>query len=147
MTDRYSYSLDEMDFIGGFATREEAIAEATEVARGLKCATFWTGESVKPSKSSLVPSATMLAEMITERMALDASDVWDDTDFPDATTESIAEMGRKVEAIVEAWAAEHVSEPDFFRVEDVQEHTVPTASTCPCGDASLECGATSEPSR
>ena len=117
MNDRFSYSHDEENYHGEFATREEALAEGR--ASGRVDATVWTGRSVPPTQPEEWWEAEDWLELVScqDSYSLDCADGWDES-----TKEQRRELESLVRPIMAAWLDRHGLRPRFWLVEDVIEH-------------------------
>lgn len=110
---KWAYSLDEESFHGGFATKDEAKAEAMARirSRGGDPSTdaFWVGECSLPSHEDL---AFGIGEYVEDNLACAAHDIWDDAEYP-------GPIAKDIQALIEDYLNKNVQKPEFYTVTDV----------------------------
>ncbi len=117
----YCYSYDEERYHGEHATALEALAEAFYGTT--ERSAVWVGTAAKPSLEQLLPDGDDIAQFVLERMAENASEFYEDAEWPDDDREDETKLAVQLEAVVKAWAAEHVGPPTFFVVDDAKRYT------------------------
>lgn len=111
----FSYSFDEQEYNGAFATREEAIAEAEAEDNGI----FWTGENVPAT----APEDWWEAEDWLEHVSCQDEYNGDHADGWDHSSKSQrAELESLVRPILAAWLDRHSLRPKFFNVTNIKQH-------------------------
>jgi hypothetical protein len=117
--DRYSYSHNEENYYGSYATREEAIAEASaDLDKGDR---FWTALNSPPTQ----PEAFWQAEDWLEHVSCQDEYGCDwSMDWESSTAEQRAELEAEVRPVMAAWLERHGLRPRFWSAEEVQMHTV-----------------------
>lgn len=111
---KYAYSFDEERYDGNFDTREEAVEEARDIDPDIP---VWTGRAVRPKLSHFLRDADWWLEWASDRAAdecAEYSDGWPPKAPPGADDDLMR--------VLDEWAERHGLQPQFFLVEDVQEH-------------------------
>lgn len=110
----YSYSVDEERYFGGFATPEQAAAEAFDEYPDRTA--VWVGENYQPHPEGYI-DADLVIEHITcqDEYCIDAADGW-----PDATKEQYEELTAALRKVVGDWLDKHKLRERFFLVTNVK---------------------------
>lgn len=118
MTDvRYAYSYDEEYFRGEFESRGAAVAEA--VAFGGSGYGLWTGKIVP-----YVPRLDWLAGDVVDALRREAGEESEHAEswLGNVAPEDKAELQKELEAAVTRFLAKPKNKPQFFMVDEVEEH-------------------------
>lgn len=108
----YSYSYDEENYWGSFATREDAAAEA--FAENETAQEVWTAEQETPAR---VVSAEYLIEQVADSTAGMAGD-WADSYLQHVTKEACEDLQARLQALWDWWEEKYNEVPTWFNVTD-----------------------------
>lgn len=128
MKTTYCYSADEEDcFVGSYATREEALTVGIDVARDEEHASVFTARCGAAARASRYLNTNAIDNLI-DALIDSASDAGAESACPDwlgkVTRDQKDDLQDRVAAAVDMWAEQHGHTPNFWHVEDVQEHAV-----------------------
>ena len=123
MSDKWCYSFNDIDFIGGFNTKEEALEEAkAEIDCDRKYSGFkgklWIGKAVYAELTDI--DADVLLEQIAEEAIQDTGDYGEDY-LMLVPKELVEELEEQLNEVWHDWAEKHNYKPDWFKVADVEE--------------------------
>jgi hypothetical protein len=132
----YSFSTNGERFKGEYASREDAVVDASDEYETTDC--VWTGRNVRVTAGRL---ASRLGYSIAERMVEEAYETvgeeiaegWLDEALPPFSKRKdqpaqeraralIKDLDARIAAAAEAWATEHGLQPEFWEVADIQTH-------------------------
>jgi hypothetical protein len=125
---RYAYSYDREDYMGSFATPEEAVEEARRNSEGVASPpmTIYVGEVVEAD-----PQATDHAEQIVHAMRQRALvDIGDSARnyLKQVTPQQVKVLDEMLEQTVLAWLRRNGLMPKFVHVKRIQEYPIRTES-------------------
>jgi hypothetical protein len=120
---RYAFSLNQEEFHGDCATREEAVSEAVSTYALEVEATVYTGEIAPPVPSRFAPGAERVIDwMVDEAMEAhgDLAESW----LENVPLDQQIELENAIDAAIDAWATKHKLQPKFFGIDNCRKHTV-----------------------
>lgn len=114
----FAVSTDEENFIGSYATIEEAVEEA---ANGYAYEKFWIGECGPPTQ----PEELWYAEDWLEHVSCqdDYAGEWAE-DWDGSTKEQREELEQGVRKVMAEWLDRHKLRPRHFNVVNIMEYHV-----------------------
>jgi hypothetical protein len=137
MPARFAYSLNGENYIGSFASREEALSAALDAAGDPlnlnPPQTVFVGRRVEADPHASGHGRTVLREMAWQahdEVGAPAAKYLNKVGDPE-----IQELDGAIEQVVLDWLRKHNLLPTYFRVEGISEHPVPLAPASPNGGA------------
>jgi hypothetical protein len=125
----FAYSLDRETFTGVFNTREEAFRAGCQAADRLhtQLNEIYVGQRVAGDPQADLHAWEVIKSM-RDRARAAAGD--DSTGFlSHVSAEQAKDLDGAIESVVLRWLANYKIGPQFFRIEAVSEHPLPTAVT------------------
>jgi len=125
----FAYSLDRETFIGVYNTRDEAFRAGCIAADRLhtQLNEIYVGQRVAGDPQADLHAWEVIKSM-RDRARSAAGD--DSTGYlAQVTAEQAKDLDGAIEAVVLRWLANYKLTPQFFRIEAVSEHPLPTATT------------------
>jgi hypothetical protein len=137
MPARFAYSLNGENYIGSFASREEALSAALDAAGDPlnlnPPQTVFVGRRVEADPHASGHARTVLREMAWQahdEVGAPAAKYLNKVGEPE-----IQELDSAIEEVVLDWLRKHNLLPTYFRMEGISEHPVPLAPGTPNGEA------------
>lgn len=115
---KYSHSSNGEYYCELFDTREEALADAIATYDG--ASSVWTGLNVVPRRYI---NGNDIIEQVACSTTEEAGD-WADGYLLGIPKETVQTLEDRMQAVWDEWEKEHGLEPDWFNVEDTQEHFI-----------------------
>ncbi len=112
----FSYSTNEENYFGNYATREEALADALAGESG---STIYIGENIPPIQPEVFWHASDWLEHVSCQDDY-YSDFADDWDY--STKEQRAELESEVRQVMAKWLDKHKLRPRHYMVTNITEH-------------------------
>lgn len=118
--DAFCYSILPPHYIGGFATRREAIDAAVKEAVIYNRQTFLIGEKETPQ----APESFWLAHDWLELVSCADEYCSDDDDWDESTSEQRFELEQEVQKVLAAWLDRHDLRPKWKVVRELARYKI-----------------------
>lgn len=119
---KYGYSYDQENYVGAFATIDEALDAATLPG----CDVCWICECGRPPAEELVSAGLVLQEITSaEEYCVDAAEGW-----PNATREQCQELTDALRRVIGEWLDKHRLRELFYVPTNIRRYEFRDGEWC-----------------